>query len=105
MKKVTIILSIFVFAISSQTFAQNTAKPATLKNKPTEPKPGEAGYRYELKNILVTSAQPTPASKPAAKPAPKPAAKPIAIPAPAPKPTPILLPAVQQVREAARRTQ
>ena len=70
MKKVTVILSMLVFAISSQSFAQNATRPDAVKTKPTEPKPGETGYmQIKMTDVLVSSAQPKPATKP------KPAAK------------------------------
>jgi len=74
MKKVTVILSMFVFACTSQSFAQNAARPAAIKTKPAEPKPGEAGYmKVTMKDVLVSSAKP----KETAKPAPKPIAPPV----------------------------
>jgi len=98
MKKITVILIILALGISVQPFAQSKTAPAAVKAKPTETKPGEAGYmQIKMTDVLISSAQPKPATKP------KPAAKPKAIAVPAPKPTPLLLPAVQKVREAARR--
>lgn len=51
----------FVFALSSQSFAQNAPQPAPAK-KQAAPKPGEASYK--MTNTMVTSAQPKPADKP-----------------------------------------
>jgi len=73
MKKVTVILSMFVFAITSQSFAQNAARPAALKIKPAEPKPGEKGYKATMSDVLVSSAKTKETAKPAAKPIAPPA--------------------------------
>jgi len=73
MKKVTVILSMLVFAVSSQAFAQNAPSPSPVKTKPAAPKPGETGYKIVIKDLVITSAQPKPAAKP--KPAEKIAAK------------------------------
>jgi len=79
MKKVTVILSMFVMAVSSQTFAQNAAQPAPVKINPAPPKPGETGYmEIKMEKAVGTSAQPKPTAKP------KPAAK-IAQPKPGTK--------------------
>jgi len=85
MKKVTIVLSMFVCALSSQTFAQDAPNSAPVKVKAAAPRPGETGYQeYKMKDILISSAQP--------KTAPKPSTKTKAVAVPAPKPTPILMP-------------
>jgi len=81
MKKVTVILSMFVFATSSSSFAQKVALQDMHITNPKAPSKAP---------VQVATAQPNPAAKPAAKPK--------AVAVPAPNPTPILLPAIQKVR-------
>ena len=94
MKKVTIILSMFVFAISSQTFAQKPAQLDSSNNKITN-KPEQTSYvKITFKDLVVSSAQPKPTAKPSANTATQKATT-----VTSPKPTPTPVPAVQGKRE------
>ncbi len=73
MKKVTVILSMFVIGFSANAFAQATESMSInftkMTNHKPKAKPGEAGYTtVTMSDVLVSSAKPNEAPKPTAKP-------------------------------------
>lgn len=75
MKKVTVILSMFVIGFTGNAYSQK--KPSDqmsinftkVEAQKPQPKPGETGYmKITMEDALISSAQPKETAKPAAKP-------------------------------------